>query len=120
MYSDIGKKIKGLAIACFIIEAIGAVIAGIVLLFEGYTSAVFYGLLSITFGPFVAWVSSWLLYGFGELIDKVCDIEVNNRFGKQKSGVQAKNELDRVKKLEKLRSEGLITEEDFQNAVAKE
>ena len=33
------------------------------------------GILTLCFGPIVAWISTFILYGFGELIDKTCDIE---------------------------------------------
>ena len=78
MYNNIGKKIKALAKAAFVVEAIAAVIAGIILLIE--TEEWLY-LLIVVLGPVVAWISSWLLYGFGEIIDKLCDIERNTRGG---------------------------------------
>ena len=68
LYANIGKKIQGLALWCFMIEAAGAVVSGIYLLTEGF---ILYGLLSILLGPVVAWVSSWLLYAFGQLVDDV-------------------------------------------------
>ena len=78
MYDNIGKKIKALAKWTFIVEAIAAAIAGIALMFTDEELIIF-GLLALLLGPVVAWVSSWLLYGFGELVDKVCDIESNMR-----------------------------------------
>ena len=74
MYNNIGKKIKILAKATFIIEAIAAVISGIALM-PIDDEFILFGLLIMFFGPVVAWVSSWILYGFGELVDKTCDIE---------------------------------------------
>lgn len=40
--------------------------------------------------PLLAWASTRLLYGFGELIDKVCDIEKNTRGGERKREIPAK------------------------------
>jgi hypothetical protein len=80
MYKNIGKKIKTLAKAMFIIEAIASVISGIALM-PIDDEFILYGLLIIFFGPVVAWVSSWILYGFGELVDKTCDIECILRTG---------------------------------------
>lgn len=77
MYNNIGGKIKVLAKSAFIVETIASVIAGIVFLFDYET--VVLGLIIIIAGPLVAWVSSWLLYGFGELIDKVTEIACNTR-----------------------------------------
>ena len=69
MYDNIGGKIKGLAKAFFIVEAIAAVIAGIALMAID-EDLILFGALALILGPVVAWVSSWLLYGFGELIEK--------------------------------------------------
>lgn len=71
-FDDIGKKIKDLARAIFFIEIIGGIITGIVLCANGEGLA---GFITILCSVPVAWCSSCLLFGFGELIDKVCDIE---------------------------------------------
>ena len=76
LYEDIGTKIKGWAKVIFVVEALGAIITGIVLMCD---EAFFPGLLTALLGPVVAWVSSWILYGFGELIEKTVDNEANTR-----------------------------------------
>lgn len=119
MYDNIGEKIKGLAKAIFIVESIAAVIAGIALMASD-EDLIPIGLLVLVLGPVVAWVSSWLLYGFGELIDKTCDIERNTRGGERKSEAQSKVDSERIRKIERLRSQGLITEEEYQQAISKE
>ncbi len=78
MYDNIGGKIKGLAKASFIVAAIAEVITGIALMATD-DDLILYGLLVMVVGPIVAWVSSFLLYGFGELIDKASEIEKNTR-----------------------------------------
>ena len=78
MYDNIGGKIKGLAKTMFIVEAIGAVITGIALLATD-DDFILVGLLTLFCGPIVAWVSSWILYAFGELVEKTCDNENNTR-----------------------------------------
>jgi hypothetical protein len=77
MFSNIGNKIKTFAIFLFVIEAIGAIFTGIALIAELYDEWI--GVLVMFAGPVVAWISSWLLYGFGELIDKTCEIAENTR-----------------------------------------
>ena len=67
MYDNIGGKIKSLAVWTFIGEAIGSIIAGFILMAE---VDVLYILLVI-FGPLVAWVSSWILYAFGEMVEDI-------------------------------------------------
>ena len=89
MYENIGSKIKGLATTIFVIEALASVVVGIVLLATD-EALVLFGLMSLIGGPIVAWVSSFLLYGFGELIDKASEIEKNTRMnqnnGSNKNG----------------------------------
>lgn len=67
-YDNIGGKIKNMAVWVFRIEAIAAVITGIALMGTD-KDLILYGLLFLLVGPIIAWVSSWLLYGFGQLIE---------------------------------------------------
>ena len=78
MYSNIGKKIKVLAIVIFGIEAFAAFLSAIALMSVD-EEMIPGGIIILLVGPLLAWISSWLLYGFGELIDKTCDIERNTR-----------------------------------------
>lgn len=78
MYDNIGVKIKVLAGVTCIIGAIAAVIIGCMAL---YDELIGIGLLIMILGPIVAWIASWLLYGFGELIEKTCDIARNTYGG---------------------------------------
>ena len=68
LYDNIGAKIKNWAKWIFIIEAISAIIGGIGLMAN---DAAFIGFIVLICGPLVAWVSSWLLYAFGELVEDV-------------------------------------------------
>ena len=80
MYNNIGKKIKMLAQISFYVLAAAAFIVGIVLMIADDDLIPF--ALPIMFGgPLVFWISSWMLYGFGELVDKTCDIECILRTG---------------------------------------
>ena len=69
LYENIGGKIKNWAKWIFIVEAIGAVIGGIVYFVENDLDDGWIGVLIIFLGPVAAWVSSWLLYAFGELVE---------------------------------------------------
>jgi len=116
MFDNIGGKIKGLAKVLFWLQVIAAVIVGFVLV--GDTEGL--SLLFTLAGVPVASISAWFLYGFGEIIDKLCDIERNTRGGETKSEAQSKVDSERVNKIEKMRSQGLITEEEYQQAISKE
>ena len=72
-YDNIGEKIKSWAKWIAIVESVLSVIGGILVMANevdliGADSWVFMGPLLMILGPITAWVSSWLLYGFGELI----------------------------------------------------
>ena len=66
LYTNIGGKIKNWAKWIFIVEAISVISSAIVLLVK---EDFLYGLLCLIVGPIVAFVSTWLLYGFGEMIE---------------------------------------------------
>lgn len=101
MYDNIGGKIKGLAQGVFIFEAASAVISGIVLLVDELIGI---GLLTLFGGPVVAWVSSWLLYGFGELI---CETS------------QAKKELININRNIKIIAEPMIAQKEEADRQAR-
>ena len=118
MYDNIGGKIKGFAFVSFFILTIASVISGIGI-WSSDDDYIMLGILVMVLGPFLSWMLSWLLYGFGELIDKVTEIEKNTRFFNDISETQAKTDSERFERIEKLRSQGLITEEEYKNAITK-
>ena len=79
LYKDIGKKLKNWAKWIFIIEAISSVIGALAMIFSEDDVLLVVGFVMIFAGPLIAWVSSWLLYAFGELVDKTCESEKNTR-----------------------------------------
>lgn len=123
VFNNIGKKIKGLSKFICWIGIISSIITAIVMFLLawdwGYTEYTIIGVVVLIVGSLLSWISSFFSYGFGELIDKVCDIERNTRGGERKSEAQIKVDMERINKLERLRSQGLITEEEYQQAVSK-
>ena len=80
LYIDIGKKIKGWAKWIFIVGVIVSVIGAVGMLLAAEDGLVFaIGLLALIIGPLVAWVSSWIIYAFGELVEKTSANEQNTR-----------------------------------------
>ena len=73
MFSDIGQKIKKLASICTYIGIIGSCLGGLICMIMGISAEeggmFFVGLLVAAVGSLLAWIGSFLLYGFGELID---------------------------------------------------
>ena len=77
-YVDIGKKIKNWAKTIFVVEAIMCVIGAIIMLFAAEDGGMIFAAIMIAIvGPIIAWVSSWILYAFGELVDKTAMNERN-------------------------------------------
>jgi hypothetical protein len=78
MYNNIGKKIKGLAVFFAWLGMIGSIIYGIIITIQGvnYGSDAMagLGLLLMVAGSVISWLSSWVLYGFGELIENTAKI----------------------------------------------
>ena len=68
MYDNIGKKIKALAMVIFVIGTIFGVITGLALI-DADEATHFIGLAVLVGAPIGALCSSWLMYGFGELIE---------------------------------------------------
>ncbi len=81
LYTNIGMKIKELATWIFVFEALLCTIAGILVIAMSYGAIIVIacGLGILIFGPLLCWMSTWLLYGIGVLIEKLCLIERNTR-----------------------------------------
>lgn len=116
MYDNIGSKIKKLATVIFVIIAIATFIVGFVI---GSNNAPIIGFIVMIAGPVLAWVSSFVLYGFGELIDKVCAIERNTRKDNWEPEAPPKSNSTRISEIEKLHSQGLISDDEYQQAISK-
>lgn len=68
MYENIGAKIKGLATGIF---AVGTIIS-IVYAIKSFDSGI--ELLILLLGPLFAYISSWILFAFGELVENISTI----------------------------------------------
>lgn len=79
MFDKIGQKIKGLAKTICIIGIVLSVIAGVAMMAVGGGAGVISGLLFIAVGALLSWVSSFVLYGFGEIICKLSEIAENTK-----------------------------------------
>lgn len=78
LYDNIGGKIKIAAIVAFMLEALCTVMGGITLAASD-EDMIFPGLCLIVVGPLIAYFSSWVLFAFGELVDKTVANEKNTR-----------------------------------------
>lgn len=138
MYNNIGGKIKGLSTALAIIGIVVAVLFGLIRLFnmddfEDFIESI----IIILIGCAASWISSWLLYGLGELIEDTHSIAVSNlnirkimedmKRSSQENGnnnnvntpqIQMNSNVNRQAELYQLYSKGVITVEEYQKALA--
>ena len=114
---NIGKVLKVIAIIFFILSLIASFIIGVSLATDWYPIE---GLLLIFVAPIVEFVGFAIFYGFGELVDRICLMESYSRGGDAQTVIQTQATIERNTKLEKLRAQGLITEEEYQQALAKD
>lgn len=81
LYDNIGEKIQNWAKWIFIILAIGSIIIGISMMAgapDFDTFPFIMGIITIIVGPLVSYVSSWLLYAFGQLVEDISAIRRQN------------------------------------------
>ena len=69
MFDNIGSKIKTLAKVVCWIGIIGSIIAGMAMIATMGSVGVLSGLLTIVLGAMISWVGSFVLYGFGEMVE---------------------------------------------------
>ena len=65
MFSNIGKKIMNLATITSVLGIIASVIAGLAVIGDSFLSAI----LIMAVGSLVSWISGFVLFGLGRLID---------------------------------------------------
>ena len=82
LYGNIGKKLKTIAVVATVILSVACVICGIVLLANSDGYYWFYAVPMIFVGPIIFWLSSLVLYAFGEVVEKLVQIEENTRYSK--------------------------------------
>ena len=96
MFKNIGKKIKVFAKVLCWIGIIGGVISGLSLIivgakgagiamdyygsssFVGGSALIVAGVILLIVLPLLAWASSFVLYGFGEMVDNTSDLKQSN------------------------------------------
>lgn len=69
MFSNIGGKIKSLAVCACTCGIVFSIIYGIYIMTTLRNSHALTGLLIIIFGSLLSWIGSFVLYGFGQLVE---------------------------------------------------
>ncbi len=91
MFKNIGGKIKTLSEFVTWVGIIASVVLGIIIMFYG-DIMVLVGLVVMSFGCFFSWIGSFLLYGYGQLIEN------SDKLVLLQTGEDIKNEPDLEKR----------------------
>lgn len=110
MYDNIGGKLKILAKVLAVIGAVASVIGGLVLV----DINPIFGFLTIIWGPVVSFISSWLVYGFGELIENTQAIAHNTSALRKTSLAKEMEDKKLLENLTVWRDQNLITQEEYE------
>ena len=118
MFNNIGKKIKTLTKVLCWIGMISSFVTGIIILASvRHGEAI--GIPIMLGGPLLFWLGSFVMYGFGELVDKTASIEEMMRTGTFGSGHSAAS-MRRQDELKRLLNRGLITEAEYNEKMSEQ
>lgn len=122
MFDNVGSKIKALASFFCWGGIIASVIGGIIVITLD-EDLVWARLAVIIIGSLLSWVSSFVLYGFGELV--VNSAIIAGKEGKIVVGGQSgntvapQNKSEKITALNNLKARGLISEEEYSRKLAE-
>ena len=86
------------------------IILGIMILDEGNEL----GLFIIIIGAMIAWANSWIIYGFGELVENVSKIAEYGHVGHVNTQSNSNDDIvAKIEKLKKWKRDGLISEKEY-------
>lgn len=129
MFKNIGGKIKAWARAICICGIVLCVLYGFVLVAN---KAVFSGLSFMLYGSLISWLSCFVLYGFGQLIENseisidmtkkigiIVETMANNQSDSAPFPAETKNgSAENLVKLKKLYEMGVITSDEYEKTKA--
>ena len=112
MFDNISRKIKILAYVCTIVGILASLIIGVEML-NSHNSD---GMTVMILGSFISWVTSFTLYGFGQLIENT-DIIANKFSDDHKNEEKENSTADKIAVITALRDDDLISEEEYREKL---
>ena len=122
MFDNIGGKIKGVAAAVCWLGIIISIIVGIDLCASDEEVLTVVGIVVIFLGSLSSWIGSFVLYGFGQLVensDKLVKGRVTEQFQPAPKAAKpmAKEALAKLETLNRWKEQNLITADEYEQKV---
>ena len=121
MFDRIGEKIKTLAFVCTLLGMVAS-FAGAVCIWatDELKSRFIIGLVILIFGCLFSWIGSFILYGFGELIEKTTETaERLKKLGIKEGLIEEPEKTENVENKKVEQSTSFIYENNKENIVAE-
>ena len=112
MFNNIGGKIKTLAQVVCWLGIIASVIFGIILMLQNEDN-VLIGFIVLILGCFFSWISSFMTYGFGQLVENIDILVKNQKYIKAERTSPVETPNAKIDTLKKWKEQDLITEEEY-------
>ncbi len=114
MFKSIGGKIKTLAGAITCIEIILSIVLGIILMTN---DLVLVGVLAILVGFLFSWVSTFILYGFGQMVENSDKLVAVERMKLDAKIDELQTKADKADELAKWNKAGFLTDDEFEKRI---
>lgn len=114
MNNNIGSNIKTLAKVLLWAGLIICIPTGVIFMAAGYSEGLLVGLIVFIVGCLGTFISSWLMYGFGVLIEKTSEIARNTSKTTEKENLKNMTNEDILNTLVSWKENNLISDEEFE------
>ena len=114
MFKNIGGKIKNLAVAITCIGIILSIVVGGVIISEGESTV---GLLVMLVGFLASWISTFILYGFGQMVENSDKLVAIEKMKLDSRLDELESKADKADELAKWNKAGFLTDEEFDRKI---
>ena len=114
MYKGIGGKIKTLAGVITCIGILLSIVSGVVLMTKGY---VLVGVLVMLVGFLFSWISTFILYGFGQMVENSDKLVAIEKMKLDSRLDELESKADKADELAKWNKAGFLTDEEFESKI---
>lgn len=114
MYKGIGGKIKTLAGVITCIGILLSIVSGVTLMVLDYVVA---GIFVMLAGFLFSWVSTFILYGFGQMVENSDKLVAIEKMKLDSRLDELESKADKADELAKWNKAGFLTDEEFERKI---